>query len=193
MSKPVTRKSTTATVTKTAVATKNKPTPTLASGQTFVHNKSRGTFHVPLLNENPDAREKAIAFELDEVKKLEARFLNEQRFIDCVERGFLEVFTEEQYADFLKQRSRDDAKASRNKQTMGVHPESGLPLNKTLALQYINSITDVGLLEKALEAEENNTVAGRRSVLAAIEDRIEELNSSDEIHIGADDDDGDDF
>lgn len=141
--------------------------PTLADGQVFIHNASRGTFHVPLKNEDPQVREKPITFGLDEIKKIDAQLTKEQRFLDCFDAGYLEVFTEAQYEAHLKEKAREKA-AEAKKQVTGNH-ESGLPMNRTMAIQQIGLIDDVDLLEALLEKED------RPSVMAAIEERIDDI------------------
>jgi hypothetical protein len=147
--------------------------PTLSEGQVFIHNKSRGEFHVPLVNGHPNAQEEPIVFELNEVRKVKEDFLKEQRFIDCIEKGFLEVFSEEDYAKHLKEAER--AKAAETRKSVAGNHESGLPNNRTMAIQQISMIDDTDLLEALLEKET------RASILAAIEERIEELDASNDI------------
>lgn len=150
------------------ISTKAVSVPTLAEGQVFVHNSSRGTFHVPLKNEDPQVREKPIEFGLDEVRKLDKNLLKEQRFIDCIDAGYLEVFDEARYEAHLKEKAR--AKAVEAKKTVTGNHESGLPMNRTMAIQQIGLIEDSDLLQALLEKED------RPSIMAAIEERIEELD-----------------
>lgn len=152
----------------TKKSTKAVSVPKLAEGQVFVHNSSRGTFHVPLKNEDPQVREKPIEFGLDEIKKLDAGLLKEQRFLDCFDAGYLEVFDDAQYEAHFKEKARKKA-ADAKKSVTGNH-ESGLPMNRTMAIQQIGLIEDTDLLQALLEKED------RASIMAAIEERIEELD-----------------
>jgi hypothetical protein len=151
-------------------AIKVVPVPSLADGQIFVHNSSRGTFHVPLTNESPTAREKPIVFALDEIRKLDEQILKEQRFQDCFDAGYLERFTPAQYEAHLKEKARK--KSSEAKSNVIGNHESGLPMNRTMAIQQIGLIDDSDLLEALLEKED------RASIMAAIEERVEALQDN---------------
>ena len=157
---------------KKATKTVTKVSP-LSDGQAYIHNKSRGTFHVPLNNSDPQVREQPIVFELGEVRKVDASLLKQQRFIDCVEGNFLEEFTEVQYTAHIKEEAARKSMATK-KEAVGNH-ESGLPNNRTMAIQQIGMIDDSDILEALLEKET------RACILAAIEERLEELATSGDI------------
>jgi len=147
--------------------------PTLNEGQVYVHNKSRGTFHVPLINADPAVREEPIVFELNEVLRMDSALLKQHRFVKCFDGDFLEIFDEEQYSKFLKEAAARKSSETR-KQATGNH-ESGLPNNRTMAIQQIGMIDDADILEALLQVET------RASILAAIEERLEEIALNGDI------------
>jgi hypothetical protein len=168
MTTPVKRKTTaTATATKEVGPAGKITLPKLAEGQTFVHNCSPGNFHVPLMNPNPKAEEQPIKFELNEVRKLDANLIKEQRFLDSFDAGYLEEFNAEQYEAFLKKQNLRKSNETRKAAT-GNH-KSGLPNNRTMAIQQIQMIDDSDVLQ-ALYDEET-----RGSIMAAIEERLADL------------------
>ena len=150
--------------------------PSLEDDQVYIHNTSKGEFHVPLKNyKNPE--EEPIIFTLNEVLKMEKAYTKETRFINAIEKGMLEVFTAEEYAEHL--RAEKARKSESARKILKGNYRSGLPNNKNLAVSQISVMTDADELSAILEDED------RPSIMAAIEERIEQLTdenySSDRV------------
>lgn len=140
----------------------------------YVHNKKLATFFVPRNNNDPKSlsEEESIVFQPDEIISIQAKILKERRFSKCFEKGFLEIFTEEQ--KLAHEAKAQKAKAKKVKEEVaGTYEPSGLPNNRNLAIATVEAIRDLDLLEALRDKED------RSSVLAAIEDQIERVEDGE--------------
>jgi hypothetical protein len=143
------------------------------SGATiWVHNISGAEFHTPPVSFKTEDSDSAEVFEVDEVRPFDKSEIENKRFKKCLMDKKLRIVTEAEVTQIEKEREKAKHRSGKGKTKVGVH-ESGLPENKRAALSYIFESTDIDELEAYAELED------REFIEAAIEERIEELESEE--------------
>jgi len=142
-----------------------------SSGATiWVHNISGAEFHTPPTSFKTDDADSAEVFEVDEVRPFDKSEIENKRFKKCLMDRKLRIVTETEVTEIEK--AREKVKHRSGKVKVGVH-ESGLPINKRAAINYIFDCDDIDELEAYDELED------REFISDAIEQRIEELEGGD--------------
>lgn len=133
----------------------------------WVHNISGTEFHVPPVTLKTGDSDTAEVFEVNEVRPFDKAELENKRFKKCLMDRKLKIVSEEEVEKIEKEREKAKHRSG-GKVKVGIH-ESGLPINKRAALNYIFDCEDIDELEAYGELED------REFISDAIEQRIEEL------------------
>jgi len=136
----------------------------------YVHNTSGTEFHVRPVSDKTGDYDTAVIFQVNQVIAFPKAELNNNRFRAALMENFLKIVSEEEVDKIEKEAEK--AKHHSGKAKVGI-TDSGLPVNKRAALNYIFDCEDIDELEAYQELED------REFISDAIEQRIEELEGGD--------------
>lgn len=137
----------------------------------FVYNATKGAFHLAPTNmENQETQIRtAIKFEMAEIKMIPVKTaLAHEDFLKALQKGQLEIKTEEEVTELEEARERLIKKSSKNSSKAGVS-KSGLSNNYRAAIEQIWETDDVETLDEFRDLED------REDVISAIDRRIGEI------------------
>ena len=141
------------------------------SGDTvWVHNISGAEFHTPPTTFKTDDSDSAEVFEVNEIRPFDKSEIENKRFKKCLMDGKLRIVTEAEVEQIEKTNEKNKNRTGKVK--VGLH-ESGLPINKRAALNYIFDCEDIEELSAYEDLEDRDFIS------AAIEERIEELEGGE--------------
>src|ERR1700680_1592605 len=132
----------------------------------WVHNISGTEYHVEPISKKTTDSDTAEIFQVNEVRPFDKGELNNKRFKKSLMDRKLKIVSEDEVSKIEKEAEKSKHRGSKVK--VGV-AESGLPVNKRAALNYIFDCDDIDELEGYQQLED------REFISDAIEQRIEEL------------------
>jgi hypothetical protein len=136
----------------------------------YVHNTSGTEFHVRPVSDDTKDHNSAVVFQVNQVIAFAKAQVDNDRFRAALMENFLKIVSEEEVDKIEKEAEK--AKHHSGKAKVGI-TDSGLPVNKRAALNYIFDCEDIDELEAYQELED------REFISDAIEQRIEELEGGD--------------